>query len=114
MGKTLLERVCCLVVAGALATVCGICRAQDAADALLREAVADRQGQVNPGAKAMELHQAGRHADAIVWFDRALQDDPHNERLFTARLVSRRQAGVLSEDEKRLLAIVVEFLFGMS
>lgn len=108
MVKALSARTCCLVVAGVVATAGAICRAQDAADELLRDAVADRAGQVSPGDKAMQLHRSGRHKDAVIWFDRALQDDPQNQELITARLVSRRQAGVLSEDEKRLAALVDE------
>lgn len=109
MQRVFSGRACGLVAAGVLAAACGICRAQDtAADTLLRDAVADRQGHVSPAEKAMQLYEAGRYEDAIVWFDRALQDEPLNEQLVAARLIARREVGVLSEDEERLLALVNE------
>ena len=96
------------------AVVCGTngardCTAQDAAGALLRDAVdGGRATQASAADTAIELYESGRFAESIPWFDQALETDPHNESLITARLIARRKAGQLTPDEQDLLNVLNE------
>ncbi|MHC4090884.1 MAG: hypothetical protein ACYSVY_11520, partial [Planctomycetota bacterium] len=80
----------------------------DPAEALLEEAVAERQPAEtpHPAAEAMRLYHAGQYAHAIRWFDLALQADPDNETLITHRLIAREQTGQITQEEHEALQLI--------
>ena len=84
---------------GSAVVIGGLCvdaraSGQDPAEAVLQEAAAQQQpAQSGPAVEAMRLFDAGRHAEAIPFFDRALSDDPDNEQLLHLSLIARAEAG---------------------